>query len=137
MPEARKIVRVFGEPEIAVKIYDRLQQDDYVELLCDLIQARGMPNYAFAGVAHVYKFDDIESADFQLYGREGRENMDHVFPYSVNLQTWQDFPPDLGRACLDETIIFGKEAELFKAIWKARGVVDQETVKAWLEQFAE
>ncbi len=136
MSEMRRTTRVFGQPEIGVKIYDRVQQDAFVDALCSLMENRGMPRYAFAGVAHIYTFSGHDSADFQLYGREGMEDMDHVFPYSVNLRTGEEFPPNLGRACLDETIIFGKEAELFKEIWKTRGVVDEETAREWLLRFA-
>ncbi len=136
MTETRRIVRIIGDPELRVKIYDRVQQDRYLDTLCSLMADRKMPGLAFAGVGHIYYFEGRNSADFQLYGRHGMENVDHVFPHRVDLETGLDYTWDRGRACLDETIIFGKEAELLKKIWDQRGVVDEETVKAWFKRFA-
>ncbi len=136
MPEPRKILKVIGRPGMSVKVYDRIQQNAYIKALCDLMRNRRMPSYGFAGVANIYQFDGEPSADFQIYGRNGMQNMDHIFPYSVNLETGEDFPPHLGRACLDETILFGKEAELFKKIWQERGKVDKETIRIWRNEFA-
>ncbi len=126
----RRIVRSFGEPALAMKIYDNLGEDERVRALLAYMEGRGLNEDAFAGVGIIYKHPRFGSVgDIQVYGRGNPENPEDVFPYSIVLGTGQDLPRTFGRACLEETIIFGKEAELYLSVRDLK-------VDNWLKQFA-
>jgi hypothetical protein len=113
----RKIVRSFGRPELAFKIYDSLGDDANVDALLAYMEQRGMHKYAFAGVGHIFIFPDFgPTGDIQVYGRSNLEEPEDVYPYSIILPTGEDLPPEYGRACLEETEMFGKEASLYSKL---------------------
>ncbi len=130
----QRIVTSFGDPSLTLKVYDELQDDISIQQLQQHLQTRNANNLAFIGVAHLIHFADYGSlADLQLYGRVRPENPEEVYPLSIILSNGQDLPSTLGRACLEETILFGKEAELYLKL-KDQG--HEQQLKMWLEQFA-
>ena len=126
----RRIVRSFGDPSLAIKIYDELGTDAGIEELLKCLQERGVNKLAFAGVAHVINFPAYGViADLQLYGRNRPENPEDVYPLSVVLADNKDLPSEFGRACLEETMLFGREAILYLS-------QEQPRLPKWLDRFA-
>ena len=113
-----------------MKIYDKLGRDELIDALLGYAEGRGFHEDAFAGVGIIYKHPKFGAAgDLSLYGRSNPENPEDVFPYSIVLATGQDLPRTFGRACMEETVIFGKEAELYLSLAPPQLAV-------WLRRFA-
>ena len=128
--DTRRIAKSFGDPSLAVKIYDELRDDVHLRALLAHMEGRGLNEDAFAGVGIIYKHPKFGSAgDIQVYGRSNPENPEDVFPYSIVLATGENLPRTFGRACLEETVIFGKEAELYLSVKDPK-------VDNWLKRFA-
>lgn len=126
----RRIVRSFGDPSLALKVYDELGTDAGIEALLKCLQDREVNKVAFAGVAHVIDFPNYGAiADLQLYGRNRPENPEDVYPLSIILSDGKDLPSEFGRACLEETMLFGKEAMLYLS-------QEQPRLLKWLDRFA-
>ena len=125
----RRIVRNFGQPDLVLKIYDKLGDDRHLERLLEIIGKRRLYDLAFAGIAHIFNIPELggTTADVQLYGRSNSENPEDVFPFSINLDKGEDLPNGYGRACLEETIMFGREAELY---------LKHRNVDPWSKEFA-
>lgn len=54
---------------------------------------------------------------------------DVVYPFSIILETGEDLPPEYGRACLEETDMFGREAALYLSL-------EDPKLRQWLGEFA-
>ena len=135
----RRMIRSFGDPELAFKIYDLLGGDANIEALLAIARERGMNETGFAGVVFVYDFPDPSSAgptaDIQLYGRQasaltsdGHPKNPDVFPYCLRLSDGRSLPYKYGRACLEETEIFGLEARKWRGLREG-----PDTYQRWLE----
>lgn len=130
----RRIVKTFGDPSLVLKIYDELGEDKHIDALLTFMEQRKLHETGFAGVGHIITFPDYgPMADVQVYGRTKPENPDDVYPVSIVLADGRDLPPELGRACLEETILFGKEAE-FYLMYRYQG--HEKQLKTWQDRFA-
>ena len=130
----RRIVRQFGNPLLFLKLYDQLDNDTLVATLSRNIIARNMQDLAFAGVGYLGTLPEMGPfADLQFYGRKRPENPEDVYPLSICLADGTDLPKELGRACLEETILFGKEAELY---FRLQGMEHKKQLTQWLQRFA-
>jgi hypothetical protein len=126
----RRLIRSFGRPQLSIKIYDKLGDDANTEALIKIMKQRKMNKYGFAGVGHISVFPDFGPiADIEVYGRSDLEKPEDVYPHSIVLTNGEDLPPEYGRMCLEETRMFGKEAELYLSLGHS-------DFKVWLERFA-
>ncbi len=134
----RTIIRSFGDPELAFKIYDLLGDNVNIEALLAIARERRMNETGFAGVVFVYNFPDPRyagpTADVQLYGRQasaltsdGHPKNPDVFPYCLRLSDGRSLPPSYGRACLEETEFFGLEARRWRQLREG-----PDTYRRWL-----
>lgn len=130
----RAVIR-FGDPSLHLKIYDEIGDTALHQLLATCITDRGLTRLAFTGVAHIFEYDTNHGilADLQLYGRDNQENPGDIYPLSIVLNSGLELPPELGRACLEETIFFGKEAENYLKL-QHKGT---KQLPKWLETFLE
>ncbi len=126
----RRLVRSVGHPSLVLKIYDESGDDERIELLLRQVENRGFHQLGFAGVAHVIDFQKYGFiADLQVYGRNRSENPEDVYPFSMVISDGSDLPHPFGRACLEETVLFGKEASLYLSQEEPR-------LSSWLKTFA-
>jgi hypothetical protein len=110
----RREVRRFGKPEIVLKIYDSFGDDTNLDALLGYLEQARINESAFAGVGHIVDVPNHGPTGFvQVYGRGNLKVPESVYPMSINLATGENSMPLLGAACIEETVVFGKEAEMF------------------------
>jgi len=113
----RRFILGFGSPRFNIKVYDSIGTGDNSARLLNYLEEHNVNDVAFAGVGHINNFSEYGPvADLQLYGRSNTKKPEDIYSLSLVLKPGKQLPDEFGRACLDEIIMFGKEAELFKKL---------------------
>lgn len=111
---AHKSLFATESPEAIVKIYDSTWYAPNRNRLHEIIRDSRWQKRCFAGVAHISDFEEYGPiADLNMWGGSNRKNPENVYPYSIVLKTGKNLPAKFGRCCLEESVLFGREAELY------------------------
>jgi hypothetical protein len=126
-PSTRRIFTI-GNPTLTLKVYNTLAKREHIRKLESVVLSRGLNFSAIAGVCNISEVEELGPvADLSMYGRG--PTFRGVFPYSIELRTGTNLPPQYGRACPEETVLFGKEAALYLEY--------ELDVKMWRKTFCE